>query len=101
MGRIKRFNIRKLIDLTGATFFFETGTWRGDGLAYAAKYPFRKLYSSEIIESVATKAKKRFEHNPKVVVVTSSSTEALHTVIPTLNASCIFWLDAHFPGAEE
>jgi hypothetical protein len=101
MGRIKRFNIRKLIDISGAEYFFETGTWRGDGLAYAAKYPFLKLYSSEIIESVATKAKKRFEQNPKVMIVTSSSTEALQNVAPSLNAPCIFWLDAHFPGAEE
>ncbi|HVG13423.1 MAG TPA: hypothetical protein VM935_00630 [Chitinophagaceae bacterium] len=101
MGRIKRFNLRKLIDISGAEFFFETGTWRGDGLAYAARYPFQKLYSSEIIESVATKAKKRFEHNSKVTIVTGSSTEALQTITPSLNASCVFWLDAHFPGAEE
>jgi hypothetical protein len=101
MGRIKRFNLRKLIDISGARFFFETGTWRGDGLAYAAKHPFQKLYSSEIIESVATKAKKRFEENSKVMIFTGSSTEALEALTPTLDAPCIFWLDAHFPGAEE
>lgn len=101
MGRIKRFNLRKLIDVYGADYFFETGTWKGDGLAYAAKYPFKKLYSTEIIESVAEKAKQRFVHDKRIEIITDSSTAALENYINTIQGSCIFWLDAHFPGAEE
>ena len=101
MGRIKRFNLGKLINVYGAEYFFETGTWRGDGLAYAARYPFKKLYSTEIIESVADRAKQRFANDSRVEIITDASTTALEKYSLKIPGACVFWLDAHFPGAEE
>lgn len=101
MGRIKRFNLSRLMQQHQASFFFETGTWRGDGLAYAAKHPFKKLYSSEIIESIAQTAQKRFSTDNRVEIITDSSIDALRKTLASINGNCIFWLDAHFPGAEE
>lgn len=86
---------------TNAQYFFETGTWRGDGLAYAARYPFKELYSSEIIESVASKAKERFVSDKRVHIINDSSVNALEKTLDQVKGNCIFWLDAHFPGAEE
>jgi hypothetical protein len=101
MGRIKRFNLKKLAELTHAQYFFETGTWKGDGLAYAGKYNFKKLYSSEIIPSIAERAKERFKNDPRVTIINDSSINSLKQYINNLDDNCIFWLDAHFPGAEE
>jgi hypothetical protein len=101
MGRIKRFNLQKFIDQSNAKFFFETGTWKGDGLAYASKYNFDKLYSSEIIPSVAKKAVERFKDNKRVIIINDTSVNALERFSQDLKGNCIYWLDAHFPGAEE
>jgi len=101
MGRIKRFNLKKLMLQNQADFFFETGTWKGDGLAYAATFPFKKLYSSEIIETIAKNAVERFKNNNRVIIINKSSTDALKQYGITLQGNTIFWLDAHFPGAEE
>jgi hypothetical protein len=101
MGRIKRFNLQKLIDLVDAKYFFETGTWKGDGLAYAQKYSFKKLYSSEIISAVAQKAAKRFKYDNRVVIINDKSVDALEKFNLEIRDNCIYWLDAHFPGAEE
>jgi hypothetical protein len=101
MGRLKRFNLNKLITSANASYLFETGTWKGDGLAFACKYPFKKLYSSEIIDSVAERAKKRFSNDERVEIINASSIDALQNYLPSINGNCVFWLDAHFPGAEE
>ena len=101
MGRLKRFNLHKLIAATNASYLFETGTWKGDGLAFAAKFPFKKMYSSEIIDSVAKRAKDRFKNDKRVEIINASSIDALQSQLPSINGNCIFWLDAHFPGAEQ
>lgn len=101
MGRLSRFNLDKLRSQTSAEFFFETGTWRGDGVAYASRSAFKKLYSSEIVSSVASRATERFKNDDRVNIINASSIDALNRILPDLNGNCIFWLDAHFPGAEE
>src|SRR5688572_13560450 len=101
MGRLKRFNLERLKKQSGANFFFETGTWKGDGLAYAAKVDFKKLYSSEIMASIASTAQARFKEDPRVTIINDSSITALEKYLPAVDGACIFWLDAHFPGAEE
>ncbi|RYF86270.1 MAG: hypothetical protein EON98_04205 [Chitinophagaceae bacterium] len=101
MGRLKRFNLDKLIAIADAKYLFETGTWKGDGLAYAAKSPFKKLYSSEIIDTVAEKAVNRFRQDGRIEIIHASSIDALNSHLSQLDGNCVFWLDAHFPGAEE
>lgn len=101
MGRIKRFNLAKFINLVKAEYFFETGTWKGDGLAYAKKYPFKKIYSSEIIPTVAQQATKRFKNDKRVIIINDDSISTLKNHIDEIKGNCIYWLDAHFPGAEE
>lgn len=101
MGSIKRFNLERIRKEYNCDFFFETGTWKGDGVAYAAKFPFKGIYSSEIIPEIAARARKRFEENRLIEILEGNSTEVLKTTLPEINGNCIFWLDAHFPGAEE
>jgi hypothetical protein len=101
MGSIKRFNLKKIINEYHTEFFFETGTWRGDGIAYAAQFPFKKLYSSEIIHEIADNAKERFKSQKNIEIIEGNSTDVLNNKLAELKGNCLFWLDAHFPGAEE
>lgn len=101
MGSIKKFNLSRIIKEYNTTYFFETGTWKGDGVAYAARSPFKKILSSEIIPEIAEKAIERFKTDNRVSILTGNSTDVLASNIGKLDGNCVFWLDAHFPGAEE
>ena len=101
MGSIKRFNLDLAIRQYDAPVFFETGTWRGDGLAYACKAPFHKLLSVEIIPELAEKARERFAGDQRVEIIESDSIQAFEDHLDVLSENIIFWLDAHYPGAEE
>ena len=101
MGQLRFFNIKRIISEFNIDCFFETGTWKGDGLAYAGKYPFKKLFSSEIIPELAQKAADRFKDDKRVTIINNNSLDALQDKINEISGNCLFWLDAHFPGAEE
>ena len=100
MGFINQFNINRIIRDYSIKYFFETGTWKGDAVAYALQFPFEKIISAEIIPVIANEAKFRFQHEPRVTILEASSAGALSAELPALNGNCLFWLDAHFPGAD-
>jgi hypothetical protein len=100
MGAINQFNLSRIILEYSINNFFETGTGKGDAVAYALKFPFEKIISAEIIPAVADKAKLRFQQEPRVTIAESNSIDALSADLPSLHGNCLFWLDAHFPGAD-
>jgi len=73
----------------------ETGTFLGDTIAFF-KSNFTKLYSIELSEELANKAKKRFESNTNVSIVHGNSSVQLPNILREINESCIFWLDGHY-----
>ena len=97
MGSLKRFDLDRIIQNFNTKFFFETGTWKGDGVAYAAKYNFTKIYSSEVVPEFAEKAKERFKNQGQIEIINKNSIDTLKEVIPSIKGNCIFWLDAHYP----
>jgi hypothetical protein len=100
MGFINQFNLNRIAREYSINYFFETGTWKGDAVAHALQFPFEKIISAEIIPSIADEAKWRFQNETRVKIVEASSAEALSAELPSLNGNCLFWLDAHFPGAD-
>jgi len=100
LGTIRQFNLGRLIKEYKAPNFFETGTFRGDGVDYALKFPFFQITSVEIIPEIANEAKERFSNNDNVKIITADSVSALRDELPAIKTNCIFWLDAHFPGAD-
>jgi hypothetical protein len=100
MGFINQFNLSRIIRDYSINYFFETGTWKGDAVAYALQFPFEKIISAEIIPAIADVAISRFQQEPRVKIVNANSTDALFAELPTLDGNCLFWLDAHFPGAD-
>jgi hypothetical protein len=101
MGSLKRFDLGRMIKEYDTRFFFETGTWKGDGIAYASRFSFDSIYSSEIMPQFVEKAKLRFKNDPRVKIIEGDSLNVFSSTLPGINGNCIFWLDAHFPGADE
>lgn len=101
MGSLQRFNLQKAIDTYKTEYFFETGTWRGEGVNYANQFGFKKIYSTEIIKEFADKAKQRFTTNKNIEIFEGNSFDGLHQLLPQITGNCVFWLDAHYPAADE
>ncbi len=101
MGSISRFDVKRIAEDYFTPYFVETGTWKGDGVAYALQTAFRKIISVEIIADIAEQAKERFRAFSSVEIIAGHSVPVLKEELPKLKGNCIFWLDAHFPGADE
>jgi hypothetical protein len=100
MGYIHRFDLNRFIKEYKTEVFFETGTFYGDAVEYALKFDFKNLYSSEIVPQLAETASKRFLHTNKVQIINSDSSTSLKQYLPNIKGNILFWLDAHFPGAD-
>ena len=102
MGTLRSFNLQPFMEQFGCRYLFETGTGIGDGLAYAAFYAFERLWSVEIHPEVAATARDRFVGDPRVQILEQTSEDALSALLPTIDRAkpILFWLDAHFPGAD-
>lgn len=110
MGSIARFDLGDLRRRFDVSMFVETGTGRGDGLAFAAAARldgtdlplFDLLRSCEVDPAVADRARERFASDPRVEVFRSDSATFLDWACRMLprDRPVLFWLDAHFPGAD-
>lgn len=100
MGNLRIFNLNELIRINNAPVFIETGTLYGDGIVQALRYNFDKIISIEIEPQVAERARQRFKKESRVEIITGHSTDVLKNLLPKINSNAIFWLDAHFPGAD-
>lgn len=79
--------------------FVETGTFRGDATNHANMY-FQEVHSIEIDDGLFEAAVERFKDKPKVHIHHGHSADVLEDIIPQLKSNTLFWLDAHFPGAD-
>lgn len=100
MGSLRQFDLGRIIRDYRVQNLFETGTFRGDGISYALQWPFKKIISVEIVADIARDAAARFHGEQKVEVIQDDSVSALRHALPALQGPCIFWLDAHYPGAD-
>lgn len=102
MGTIGDFDLRTLHSKYRLDTFIETGTGAGDSLDIARRHCFTRLFSIEIIHALYEQARARFSQSPECVLIHAASESGLRTVLSTLERSSrvLFWLDAHFPGAD-
>lgn len=101
MGSLAHFNLAALADRHGLRHFVETGTAQGDGLAWAAQVKsFATLHSIEIVPELVVAARARFASDPRVTVWEGDSGHVIPMLLRDLPPEpCLWWLDAHFPGA--
>jgi hypothetical protein len=91
----KRAQIKKCKDQFGVDVLVETGTFIGDTVEHF-KTIFKKVYSIELAEELAAKAKRRFESDRNVTIIQGDSSEVLDKLIDQINEPILFWLDGHY-----
>lgn len=82
----KRFQLPVLV---------ETGTNLGH-MINIQKGRFREIYSIELDEWLAARAKRKFAAYPHIHLYQGDSGVVLPKIVPTLKDRCLFWLDAHW-----
>jgi hypothetical protein len=79
----------------------ETGTFRGDTLAIAAKY-FSERHSVEMSQELYRAASERFQGQPDLYLQLGNSPDFLREHREDFSARAVlFWLDAHWCSADD
>ncbi len=99
MGELFIFNLGEFMKTYSADTFFETGTGFGFGVQFARIFPFRKIFSVDIVASEIERLKAPFLCDRRVQLFAGRSVDIMRQVLPQVPGNIIFWLDAHFPGA--
>lgn len=76
-------------------YFVETGTFGGDGIAFALQGDFTEIHSLEIEPSFVRGAKYRFKEESKVTIHQCDSGKDLYDIIKDMDKPITFWLDGH------
>lgn len=102
MGSITRFDLTTLIREHGLKAFIETGTGTGASIQHARGFPFDIIGTCECEHDLARDAMRNFRHDSRIEVFQQDSVTFLHMACRLMNQSypILFWLDAHFPGAD-
>jgi hypothetical protein len=89
--------IEKIRDLTSASYFIETGTFRGRIADVASRY-FDNVYTIELSDELFRYAQDRFTNVRNVVCFHGDSKDVLGSLIKTIHPgdSIVYYLDAHY-----
>ncbi|OIP72569.1 MAG: hypothetical protein AUK43_02835 [Oscillatoriales cyanobacterium CG2_30_40_61] len=77
--------------------FIETGTFQG-GTAVWASNLFKNVFTIELCQQFYETTSKNYEHIQNIQFLYGHTTEHLKAIIPQLQGSALFWLDAHWSG---
>lgn len=100
MGDLRTFDIDGLVKKFNLLAFVETGTFQGDTVEFCRE-KFLSVDSIEIDEFLVEQARVRFKDYPRVKIWSGSSSVVLRSVLDGHSLNTLFWLDAHFPGADK
>lgn len=103
MGSLRYFDLSNYVFLYDINYVVETGTFLGDGVDYALNFKVDKVFSFEINEELFNRSKDRFKDNTKVELLCEDSSTGLEKLLERkefADKNCLFFLDAHFPGAD-
>jgi hypothetical protein len=105
MGTLAAYDIRQLKTKYNTDIFFETGTAEGNGVLTATQFGFKTIYTVEIMAEQVKILKERFKGlfyslDSTVHLIEGDSLTALQKHLPLIQSNIMFWLDAHYPGAD-
>ena len=100
MGTIRRFDLARIRSAAGIDELVETGSGRGDSLAWARAAGISHFWSVELHPELARHCQRRFAADPAVTVVAGDSREFLVRLPPSVRPR-LFFLDAHFAGGAD
>jgi hypothetical protein len=100
MGAIYHHDVSSYIKKYDLEYYVETGTGQGDCLTFALKHKFKGFYSVEIYPQIYEIAKNKFKNFVNCEILQGNSYEKLPEILTQLEGNILFFLDAHFPGAD-
>lgn len=102
MGSISAFNIQDIKNKFNLNVFIETGTGMGLSLEYAMNYNFKAYHSIEINKDLYSENLKKFDNFDDVNLINDTSESGLEQLVNMIHDDdkILYWLDAHFPGAD-
>ena len=102
MGQLNEaIEVKNVLDFYGIKNFVETGT----GLAEVVRAVHDvdsslTIHTIEVVPEIYEQNNIRFSYLKKVNWHLGESARVLSEVVPTLEGNTLFWMDAHFPGAD-
>ena len=102
MGALYAFELQEFIDKYNVKIYFETGTGEGISLKHALRYQFDELYSVDIDKELIRRSLVLKQKRKNLRLISGKSTEVIEKYVPQIDDSSpvLFFLDAHFPGAD-
>lgn len=100
MGWVHHFNLKELVEKFDIKVFIETGIGNGDAVIKAQELPFKRIISIEIMPLQVERMREKFKDDPRVEIILGDTLDELPKLISGINENVMFWLDAHFPGAD-
>jgi len=102
MGQLNQaIQIGNVLDFYNIENFVETGT--GIGEVVRSIYQINKdinIHSIEIVKEIYQRNKDELSSLKNVNLHLGRSSDVLPEIVPSLKGNTLFWLDAHFPGAD-
>ena len=99
MGTLTQIDVQFYIDKYNLFNYVETGTGMATSLSYALLFPFENLYSIDIDKEFVELARTNFSDD-NLKICSCKSVEVLPDILEILSNNTLFFLDAHFPGAD-
>jgi hypothetical protein len=81
-------------------WFVETGTYHGDGVAYALAAGFPQARSVELSPKLFSRCQQRFSEDKRVRLWQGDSSLLLQEMIEDIQEPITFWLDGHYSCGE-
>lgn len=77
------------------SYLVETGTYMGE-MVDALRESFQKVYSIELSEQFARRARAYFRHCRNVIILQGDSGEVIGDLMNDIDRPTLFWLDGHW-----
>lgn len=101
MGVLRDFDLNNFISTYDCRYLVETGAGTGTGINWARNFPFEAIYSCDIDIDQANHLNEvigKKDHRIRVIPLDSKT--FLEMILKEIKANAVFFLDAHFPGAD-
>ena len=102
MGQLNEaIQVKNVLDFYNIDNFVETGTGAAEVVRSISNIKSDlNIHTIEIIEEIFNKNKISHSYLTNVNWHLGQSSEVMPEILPQLEGSTLFWLDAHFPGAD-
>ena len=102
MGQLNQaIKIKNVLDYYDIKNFVETGTGQAEVVrsVYEANEDLN-IHTIEVVEEIFDQNKIKFSYLKDVSWHLGTSFSILPVILPTFDGNTLFWMDAHFPGAD-